>query len=521
MLVLTSYSQEVFQGKFEQLDDKLPTPNSYRTGGGEPGPDYWQQQADYDIEITLDDVNHRITGNETIKYYNNSPNTLKYLWVQLDQNVRAPGSDKMKTRTTSDRFKRSSDTLNANQFDFFMGQSDFDGGFKIMSVTNTEGQDLEFIINKTMMRIDLDDPMKPGDTFSFNISWWYNINSRFHDFSLRSGWEYFPDDDNYLYAIAQFYPRMCVYDDFNGWQNKQFYGWGEFALEFGDFNVRLTVPKDYVVAATGELQNPGEVLTKEQLVRFNRARETYDEQVFIITEEEAIENEKRRTKGTNTWEFSAEDVRDFAFATSRKFIWDAMAVDLGDKKPLAMSYYPKEGNPLWEKESTIAVKNTLITYSRMTIPYPYPVAISVHSANIGMEYPMISFNPGRPNPDGTYSERTRWACIGVTVHEVGHNFFPMIINSDERQWTWMDEGLNSFMDNVTQIEWYPDFVPYNGTPSTITNYMKGDKSFIRPIMTNSEQITQWGNNAYSKPSASLFLLRNTIMGRMKDLSPFM
>jgi hypothetical protein len=328
----------------------------------------------------------------------------------------------------------------------------------------------------------------------------------------RGGYEYFPGEDNYAYTIAQWYPRMAVYSDFEGWQNKQFMGRGEFALAFGDFEVNITVPSDHIVGATGFLQNPKDVLTSKELSRFNKAQKTYDAPVIIVSQEEVEKKEKIKSKEKSTWTYKAENVRDFAFTSSRKYIWDAMAVKIGDKSPLAMSYYPKEGNPLWEKESTLAVKNTLEVYSKYTIDYPYPVAISVHAANQGMEYPMICYNYGRPNPDGTYSQGTLEGMVGVIIHEVGHNYFPMIINSDERQWTWMDEGLNSFLDRQTFVERYPGFNVTGGSPKGITRYMKGDKSYIRPIMTNSENITQFGSNAYSKPSAAMVLLRETVMG---------
>lgn len=507
LLAFATSAQEVFTGKFEQMDNLLPTPNAYRTGSGEPGPSYWQQQADYDIELTLNDKNQSITGKETITYYNNAPSTLKYVWIQLDQNMRARDSD---TQKISAR-KELPDSIEARWVDYVTSNSEFDGGFNISKVADGSGKDLKYTINKTMMRVELGAPIKTGEQTKLMIDWSYNINDRMDDFG-RSGYEYFDKDDNYLYTIAQFYPRMAVYDDFNGWQNKQFLGDGEFALTFGDYNVKITAPADHLVGATGTLQNPKEVLTDEQLKRFEKAKKSFDKPVIIVTEKEAIANESSRSTKSKTWEFYAENVRDFAFISSRKFIWDAQAVQLENYTPLAMSYYPKEGNPLWEEESTKAVVNTLDTYSRMSIEYPYPVAISVHTASIGMEYPMICFNFGRPNDDGTYTDSKKWGMIGVIVHEVGHNFFPMIVNSDERQWTWMDEGLNTFLETVTCMEHYPDMPINYGTPSTITKYMSGDKDYIRPIMTNSENITQFGNNAYAKPSAALFLLRETIMG---------
>ncbi|WKN33706.1 M1 family metallopeptidase [Porifericola rhodea] len=502
-----TFGQEGYKGKFEQLGTTLPSPNEYRTASGAPGYKYWQQQADYDIQVELDDEKQTIKGSEKITYYNNAPEPLTYLWLQLDQNMRAQDSNTPITEQSSVK-----DSLPARIFQkYVMHENDFEGGYKIKSVKDENGQPLKYIINKTMMKIDLPQALNPGENFSFHVDWSYNINDRMQD-GGRSGYEYFPEDDNYLYTIAQFYPRMARYDDVNGWQNKQFLGNGEFTLSFGDYKVAITVPEDHIVASTGELQNAKKVLSSEQIKRLEQAKNEFEKPVMIVNEEEARENEKTKAKGKKTWVFTADRVRDFAFASSRKFIWDAMAVKINDKRPMAMSFYPKEGNPLWEKESTLAVKNTLLAYSERTFDYPYPVAISVHAASIGMEYPMICFNFGRPNPDGTYTDSKKWGMISVIVHEVGHNFFPMIVNSDERQWTWMDEGLNTFLENQTCEEYYPDMPIKFGTPQTIVSYMGGDKNFIRPIMTNSEQVMQFGYNAYGKPSAALYTLRNTIMG---------
>ena len=499
--------QDIFDEKFEQIDGKLPTPNSYRTGAGAPGPAYWQQRADYEIAVILNDEDQSITGNEIITYYNNSPSTLNFLWIQLDQNIRAKDSDKYKI---NERFYAGY-SVDAKRLPHLTFDADFDGGFRIISIEDIEGNGLSFHRVKTMMRIDLAEPLKPGSVVKFQIDWNYLIGNR-RDDDERSGYEYFPEDDNYLYAIAQFYPRMAVFDDFNGWQNKQFLGQGEFTLNFGNFDVKITAPADHVIAATGSLENESLVLNSIQLERLQSARASFDAPVVIITEEEAVLNEGSRSDQTKTWHYKADNVRDFAWVSSRKFIWDAQAVQLDQKTTMAMSLYPKEGNPLWEQESTKAVVNTLKTYSEMTIEYPYPVAISVHTAAIGMEYPMICFNYGRPDKKGDYSSMTKWSMISVIIHEVGHNFFPMIINSDERQWSWMDEGLNTFLETKTSMEWYPEMPIQLGTPATIKDFMSGEKDFMRPIMTNSENILFFGNNAYSKPSAALFLLRETIMG---------
>ncbi|MFN5878105.1 MAG: M1 family metallopeptidase [Flavobacteriales bacterium] len=492
------------QTKFAQLDVELPTPNEYRTAGGAPGHNYYQQKADYKMTIRIDDATQKLIGEETITYTNNSPDKLEYLWLQLDQNIYDQNSDsKLIEIEKMEDFKNIGDIKKKLFY--------YDGGFKVESVTTTGGQKMKYAINKTMLRIDLEKPLLPKTSISFKVNWWYNINDRMA-VGGRSGYEYFEKDQNYLYTVAQFFPRMCVYDDVEGWQNKQFLGRGEFTLPFGDYEVSITVPSDHIVGATGELQNGSNILTAEQRKRFEKAK-TSDSPVLIVTQSEAEAKEKNKEKATKTWVFKATNVRDFAFASSRKFIWDAQNVKVNGKNILAMSYYPKEGNPLWERYSTKLVAHTIKTYSKYTTDYPYPVAISVHSKWIGMEYPMICFNGGRPEEDGTYSEETKYGMWGVIIHEVGHNFFPMIINSDERQWTWMDEGLNTFVQYITEQEWERGYPSRRGPAYMIADYMRGDKKFISPIMTNSESIFQFGNNAYGKPATALNILRETIMGR--------
>lgn len=493
-----------WQGKFEQLDTQLPTPNSYRSASGAPGPQYWQQKADYIISAELNDDNQSITGSETITYFNNSPDVLKYLWLQLDQNILSKGNLTRQTLTSA-----MNDTLAAKQI--VQRVTDFDGGHKIKSIKDATGKPLSYTINYTMMRIDLPQPLKKGEKVSFSIDWSFNIGDRMID-GQRSGYEYFPEDKNYLYTIAQWFPRMCVYDDYIGWQNKQFLGQGEFALAFGDYKVKLTVPADHLVAATGSLMNASTVLSKDHLARYEKSKTSFDAPVIVATQAEAVEREKTKLKDKKTWEFHAYNVRDFAFATSRKFIWDAQAVKVGDKTPLAMSFYPKEGNPLWEQESTKAVKNCLEIYSKYTIDYPYPVAQSINTASIGMEYPMICFNGGRPNKEGVTNPQTWASTVAVIIHEVGHNYFPMIINNDERQWTWMDEGINSFLQYRTEVERYENFPHWWGTGKGIAPFMKGDKSIQRPVMTNSEQIIEFGAEQYAKVATSMSILRETVMG---------
>jgi len=501
---LFAQNKNLNYNKFKQLKEEVASPNVFRTAAGAPGHEYYQNEADYVMSISLNDQQQKITGSETIKYHNNSPDKLEYLWIQLDQNKRAQNSDSYKIQTGNIKSISSRSILNMNP--------EFEGGFNIMKVLNKDGKPLSYTIHQTMMRINLEKPLKSKESFEFSIDWWYNINDRL-EIGGRSGYEYFEKDGNYLYTIAQFFPRMCVYNDTEGWQNKQFLGSGEFTLPFGDYDVKITVPSDHVVAATGELVNANEILTPAQLERLEKARKSEKEPVFIVTEKEAIKNEKSVVKAMKVWHFKAENVRDFGWASSRKFIWDAMVVKQASKDVLAMSFYPKEGNPLWEQYSTKVVAHTLKCYSKYTFDYPYPVAISVHTKWIGMEYPMICFNGGRPEEDGTYSARTKYGMIGVIIHEVGHNYFPMIINSDERQWTWMDEGLNTFLQYLTEQEFEKGYPSRRGPAYKIVNYMKGDKDRISPIMTNSESIHQFGNNAYGKPATAMNILRETIMGR--------
>ena len=493
------------ENKFKQLKDELATPNAYHTASGKPGPLYTQQKVDYTMDIILDDENQRLYGNEAIVYHNNSQDTLEYLWIQLEQNKRA--LDSKSPDIEGDGVSAYYEPISYSE-EFL--KTPFDGGFKLQEVKDSKGKDLKYTVNRTMMRLELPKPLKTGDKFEFSIKWWYNINEHTVD-RARSGFEHFKEDGNNLYVIAQFFPRLAVYNNVEGWQNMQFWGRSEFALEFGDYKVNITAPADHVLNATGVLTNAKKVLSTLQYERFNKAKKSFDKPVFIVTQEEAEAAEKQFSKATKTWSFDAKSVRDFAFASSRKFIWDAMAVDINSKTVMAYSLYPKEGNPLWEEFSTKVVAHTLKTYSKFTFDYPYHKAISVHSKRQGMEYPQICWNYGRPNKDGTYSKRVRDGMIGVITHEIGHNFFPMIVNSDERQWTWMDEGLNSFLETLTELEFESDFNTGN-LPKDIVNYMADDQDYLSPIMTQGDNVHQFGPNAYTKPAAGLYMLRETIMG---------
>jgi len=505
------------QSKFKQMYEEFATPNMYRSASGTPGPNYYQQQADYKMDIELDDKNAKIYGEETITYHNNAPDALEFLWLQLDQNVRAKDSKAPLRNGNGVNVAYMTGSF-AKEF----MSSGFDGGFNIEFVKDANGKPLPYTINQTMMRVDLANPLKSGEKVSFSVKWWYNIPDHTVD-RARSGYEYFEKDGNRAYVIAQFFPRMAVYSDVEGWQNHQFWGGGEFALPFGNYDVNITVPADHTLDATGVLLNRKEVFSKEMMKRYEQAKKSYDKPVLIVTQADAEAAEKGFSEKKKTWKFRAENVRDYGFATSRKFIWDMQAVKIGNKDVMAVSLYPKEGNPLWEELSTKAVASTLKSYSSHTFDYPYHKAISVHAKNQGMEYPMICWNYGRPNEDGTYSERTKYGMISVIIHEVGHNFFPMIVNSDERQWAWMDEGLDTFMQYLAEQEFgvtYPEVIAPNekypsrrGDPSKIVPYMSGDQSTISPIMANPENVYQLGPNAYAKPATALNILRETVMGR--------
>lgn len=492
--------------KFEQMGGTLPTPNEYRTASGAPGPKYWQQRVDYDIKCELDEKNQKLTGSETVTYFNNSPDELVFLWLQLDENQHSSVNNA--NYQTSNAMNRQTSPAQLDRIDETKKDNGY--GFNIVKLTDAAGKPLKYTINKTMMRVELPAPLKAGQRFVFKLDWNYKIVDRLGR-GGRGGYEFFPEDGNHLFTMTQWYPRLCVYSDFQGWQNHQFTGRGEFALTFGNFKVAMTVPADHVIMSTGECQNYSAVLTPAQLARWNKAKNA-TEPIEVVTLEEAKAAEKQKSDKKKTWIFKADNVRDFAWGSSRKFIWDAMATKVEGKKIMCMSGYPKEAYGLYRKFSTKAVEHTIKTYSKFTIPYPYPVAQSIEASN-GMEYPMICFNFGRTEKDGTYSEGTRNGMIGVIIHEVGHNFFPMIINSDERQWSWMDEGLNTFVEYLAEELWDNKFPSRRGPAAFITDYMKLPKDQLEPIMTNSENIVQFGPNAYSKPATGLNILRETIMGR--------
>ena len=493
--------------KFKQLYEEFSSPNKFRTASGAPGPEYYQQKVDYNMEIELDEGNDVLYGKSLITYQNNSPDDLEYLWVQLDQNIRKNNSPSLDKNPLA-----MSELKQIESFVDDLLLKPFDGGFNIEYVNDSNGKSLKNLVNNTMMLIHPKSPIKSGDKYIFSIKWNYSINNHVKKRG-RSGYEFFSEDGNKSYVIAQFFPRLAVYNDVEGWQNHQFWGNGEFALNFGDYKVNITVPADHILEATGELQNPKEVLSKVEFGRYKKALITKDNPVLIVNQDEVELKEKNTSKKKKTWKFIAKNVRDFAFASSRKFIWDMMVVPINGKNIIASSLYPKEGNPLWEEYSTKVVAQTLKTYSNYTFDYPYPKAVSVHAKNQGMEYPMICWNYGRPEKDGSYSDRVKYGMISVIIHEIGHNFFPMIVNSDERQWGWMDEGIDTFLQYLTEKEFDSEYPSRRGPANKIVPYMSGNQEYIAPIMSNPENVFQLGPNAYAKPATALNILRETIIGK--------
>ena len=534
MIVDVAFADAIRQTKsdhydaFRQLDVDLPTPNVYRTASGAPGTQYWQQRADHSIKVTLDEENRSITASQSVRYTNNSPDTLRYIWIQLDQNRFAKGSIERLTQTAGE--EEGQDQLSYGTLAREQRYSDVEHGFKIERVVDGRGRDLKYTIVNTMMRIDLPQALGSGDRTTFSIDWSFNIVEE-SIIGGRGGYDHFPENDTYIYFLAQWFPRLAAYTDYAGWQHKQFLGRGEFTLEFGNYEVEITVPADHIVSATGELQNESSVLSSEQRDRLKQARDA-DKPVFVVTPEEALANEAEGTSETKTWVFKADNVRDFAWASSRKFIWDGMTHKQDDAKQpevLAMSFYPNEAEPLWSQYSTHSIVHTLDVYSRFSFPYPYPTAQSVNAwESGGMEYPMITFNGRRPEPfepdeddaeadqkpANTYSRRAKHGLVGVIIHEIGHIYFPMTVNSDERQWTWMDEGINSFLQDLAELEWEEDFHNHRDSYSIleyVAEYMTSENQV--PIMTQSDSILQFGPNGYTKPAASLVVLRETILGR--------
>ncbi|WP_298912429.1 M1 family metallopeptidase [uncultured Algimonas sp.] len=512
--------------KFRQMGPEFRSPNIYRSASGAPGPGYWQQRANVDIDATLDESAQRITAEMDIEYVNNSPDTLNYIWLALDQNRFKDGSLARMSDTAgatgSSRGQGGggSDSYSFSQLRYEQATEDREYGFEFAQIADRDGDALPYFINDSMMRIDLPEPLAPGATFDFQVDWEHNIIDEVA-VGGRGGYEYFEDEDNYIFALAQWFPRLAAYTDYTGWQNKQFLGRGEFTLEFGDYTVDLTVPSDHIVSATGVLQNPRDVLSATQRRRLDDANA--DGPIYIVTPEEAAQNAAEKATGTRTWRFAAENVRDFAWSSSRKYIWDAMIFEQDDPdnpQVLAMSFFPEEADPIWSRFSTQAVVHTMDVYNRFAFNYPYPTAQSVNAwERGGMEYPMITFNGYRPYEDTdsgetVYSRNTKYGLIGVIIHEIGHIYFPMTVNSDERRFTWMDEGINTFLEYMAEYEWEENFPirrDMQNPLDEITRYMTSSNQV--PIMTQSDSVLQFGPNAYAKPAAALIVLRETVMGR--------
>lgn len=503
-------SKKTNQSNFRAIE-QWPTPNEYRTGSGSPGPKYWQQKVDYTIKATLDTTRHEISGTERVTYHNNAPNTLPYLWFQLDQNVERPDS---RASVSANALPKGLATLSPQSLHLLgLAGDEAPLGMRIAHVrtvaANGAKADAPFFVNGTSMRVELPAPIATGQSALLEIEWAYNVpelgrnTQRNARDKVKDGWEY---------EIAQWYPRAAVYDDVSGWTNDQFYSQGEFYQEFGDFDVTMTVPHDHIVRATGVLQNPQEVLTSAQRARLVKAMGS-SEPVFIVAPDEVMKPDTRPAGSAPlSWHFTAQHVRDFAWASSKTFIWDAMGFRYrpGGRLIELHSVYPRDAMPLWDQYSTKAIRQTMVTYGRMVLEYPYPVASNVHGSVGGMEYPMIAFCGARPRPDGTFDPSLKWRLISVTIHEVGHNWFPMILATDERRWGWMDEGMNSFVQYYAEKDWDPNYPSTRGPAKNIVEYFKSVAQV--PMMTESDlAYANYGNQAYSKPAATLVMLREQVL----------
>ncbi|HAJ02915.1 MAG TPA: aminopeptidase, partial [Brevundimonas sp.] len=510
-------SRGTYEDKFRQFEgESWPSPNDYRTASGAPGHRYWQQQVDYVIDVRLDEDAKALTASQRITYHNNSPDTLTYLWILLDQQDMAEGSMATMASPSS-----SSDTYQFFEaLGFERGQT-WAGGFQNIVVKGTDGRPLNITQVDALLRVDLPRPLAPGERISFDMTYAMPFAQTMVT-GARSGYECFPGSTpagNCIFQAAQWFPRLAAYSDYEGWHTLPFLGSGEFPLEFGNYQVSITVPADHVVAASGELQNSRDVLTREQQARMEQARSATDAPVYVVTPDEAVAREQGRSTESRTWRFEAENVRDFAWAASRGFVWDAMAVrqdEPGAEYPtvMAMSFYTKEARPMWDTYSTRAVAHAIDVYGSFTFPYPYPTAQSVNGPVGGMEYPMITFNGARPTRDENGNvingDATKYALVDVIIHEIGHIWFPMIINSDERQWTWMDEGINTFVEYQATKLWDPGF-PSRGEPRDIVRFMTSDNQV--PLMTRYDTALNAGNVGYLKPGTALVVLRETVMGR--------
>ena len=455
--------------------DDWPGPNPFRAATGAPGPDYWQQRADYSIAATLDTTTRSIRGTVSIRYTNNSPDTLRFLWVQLDQNLYRSGSKGAAVFASGPQ----------------TGPRSFRGGYDIVGL-QVNGRGTSGQIDDTMMRIDLDDPVMPrGGTVSIGMQYSFVIPDRGSDRMGR---------DSALYEIAQWYPRMAVYDDVRGWNTEPYLGQGEFYLEYGDIEYSVTVPAGFVVAGSGVLQNRHDVLPPAQVDRLARAASA-SSVVQIITADEAAAAKRRSVPGTRTWRFRAERVRDVAWAAAPDFRWDATS--WSGILTQAFYQFPKAGRA-WESAAE-QTQWSIRTYSEAWIRYPYPQATSVAGPVGGMEYPMLAMV--------RYGSDDPTSIFGTLDHEQGHQWFPMIVGSNERRYAWMDEGLNTYQNAFSTERRRPGS---NAFPGYFENWKaiveKGPQS---PLMTPPDRIdtAALGAIGYRKPGAVLLALRDNVIGR--------
>jgi len=472
----------------------LPAATEARSAIGAPGPRYWQQRADYTIRATLDTAAKRLTGSEVIRYTNRSPDTLRYVWMQLDQNLFRPGSVGSLLFASESRF----------------GGAGFQGGFEIQSIAQAatapvtrvkakgarmatgKPAPLQFRVDDTMMYVELATPLAPGATTLLDLSYGFNIPEHGADRMGRDG---------SLYELAQWYPRMAVYDDVHGWNTDQYLGQGEFYLEYGDIDYEVTLPAGYIVAGSGTLRNPAEVLTAIQRSRLAAAI-TSDSTVAIVTADELSSGAARpRRDGMLTWRFRAQSVRDVAWAASPDYLWDASGWD----GTLVQAFYRPSAAETWRDAAKMS-RFSILEYSTRWFRYPYPQISAVEGPVSGMEYPMVAMEA--KSNDGP-------ALYNVITHEIGHMWYPMIVGSDERRYAWMDEGFNTFINTFSEEEyWTRDDAPVRRNESSFVTSLDQSPG-AQPIMTPANRYLNnniLGSLAYVKPSLMLLALRNKVLG---------
>ena len=474
---------------FRPLD--LPTPTDRRLGSGKPGPGYWQQRCDYDIDATLDPETDMVTASMTVRYHNNSPHDLEYLWMQLEQNLFRLDSIGSRSRTPGSVMK--------------MLEYDFDGGYSIPSV-RAGGDALEMTVYDTLGRVELDEPIASGSVFEFEVDFAFRVPPALR----RMGREEVEDGE--IFELAQWFPHVCKYDGVRGWNTLPYLGTGEFYTDFGDYEVSITAPRHYLVSASGRLTNPGEVLTGEMIARLDEA-ESSDEPVWIVREDEIGRDAIRPgDRDMYTWEYEIEDARTFAWAASDAFMWDACRAtieheDGGTRTVLCQSLYPREAE-VWgpaheDGGSTRFIKHSIEFYSDRLSAYPYPVMSNINGPEGGMEYPGIIFCGARENSE--------W-LFGVTDHEVAHTWFPMVINSDERRYMWQDEGFNTFVNLYSKAAWYGEEVDFKRHQAQTVEVCSAHNP--QPIMTAPDHAwPSWvGELMYRKTGYGLYLLREFVLG---------